>query len=328
MNVGIIGAGHMGRVHGDTYKQLDDAQLVGIASRGQENANTYAEEYHCTNYPEAEVLIKHPAVDVIDICLPTYLHEPYVMLAASHGKHILCAKPFTLTMESADRMVEAVRKADVKFMITQVARFWPELIKIKEFYDTGSLGKVKVIYMSHLNQFPKNTWVQDVEKSGGALFELHIHAIDYIRYLMGPVHTVYATGQQDANGAWNHVVSVLHCANGAKAIAEGSQKMPAGYPSTITLRVVGDQGTADFMYLSENDMATNNLVVYREGQSPEVIDLEPQNPYLNEIAYFLDCVRHDREPEIITPEQSREVLKLVNVIKASLESGEVIHVSH
>lgn len=52
-----------------------------------------AEEYHCTNYPEAEELIKHPDVDVIDICLPTYLHEPYVLLAASHGKHILCAKP-------------------------------------------------------------------------------------------------------------------------------------------------------------------------------------------------------------------------------------------
>ncbi len=330
IKVGIIGAGFMGRTHGDAYNKLDDVQLVGIASRGQEKARKYAEDYHCTNYPEAEELIKHPDVDIIDICLPTYLHEQYVIMAASHGKHILCEKPFSLTLESADRMLAAVRKAGVKFMIAQVLRFWPEYMKIKEFYDNGSLGKVRVLYANRLAQFPDwGTWFQDVEKSGGALFDLHLHDIDYVRYLMGPVKSVYATGKQDDNGAWNHVVSVLNFVNGAKAVAEGSNKMTPGYPFTMSLRAVGDQGTVDFNFsagfnLEERDTAVNNLVLYRKEHSPEVVDVEQKDAYLNEIEYFVDCVKNDKNPKVVTPEQSKEVLEIVHTIKDSLENGEVI----
>ena len=331
MQVGIIGAGFMGRTHGDAYKKLDDVRIAGIASRGQEKAQKFADDYDCPNYPEAEALIAHSDVDIIDICLPTYLHEKYVTMAASYGKHVICEKPFALSMDAANRMLEVVEKAGVKFMIAQVLRFWPEYMKIKACYDQGDLGNINVIYANRLAQFPNwGTWFQDVGKSGGALFDLHLHDIDYVRYLLGPVESVYATGKQNENGAWNHVVSVLHFVNGAEAVVEGSNQMTDGYPFTMTLRAVGEKGTADFMFsagfnLENRDEAKNALVLYRKDQTPEVLSVEQQDAYVNELGYFVDCVKNDTAPAVVTPEQSREVLEIVIAIKTSLERGEVIH---
>lgn len=333
LHVGIIGAGFMGRTHGNAYKNLADVRLAGIASRGQEKARKFAEEYQCTNYPQPEELIKNPSIDIIDICLPTHLHEQYVVLAAAHGKHVLCEKPFSLTLEVADRMIEATRKAGVKFMIAQVLRFWPEYIKIKELCDQGVPGKINAVYACRLAQFPNwGDWFQDVEKSGGALFDLHLHDIDYLCYLLGPVRSVYAVGKQDQNGAWNHVTSVLNFVNGAKAVAEGSNQMTAGYPFTMGLRAVGEQGTIEFSFkagfnLEERASAANAVVLYKEGQAPEVLDVVQKDGYLHEIEYFVNCVKNDVQPAIVTPEESREVLQLVLALKTSLESGQVIQVA-
>ncbi|GAK59731.1 oxidoreductase domain protein [Candidatus Vecturithrix granuli] len=333
LHVGIIGAGFMGRTHGDAYKKLADVRLAGIASRGQEKARQFAEDYQCPNYSQPEELIAHPEIDIIDICLPTHLHEQYVVLAAAHGKHVLCEKPFSLTLEAADRMIEATRKAGIKFMIAQVLRFWPEYMKIKELCDQGAPGKINMIYANRLAQFPNwGDWFQDVEKSGGALFDLHLHDIDYLRYLLGPVRSVYAVGKQDANGAWNHVVSILNFANGARAVAEGSNQMAAGYPFTMSLRAVGEQGTIDFSFkagfnLEERASAANAVVLYREGQSPEVLDVVQKDGYLHEIEYFMNCVKNDIQPAVVTPEESREVLQLVLALKESLESGQVVQIA-
>ncbi|MDY0092855.1 MAG: Gfo/Idh/MocA family oxidoreductase [Candidatus Vecturithrix sp.] len=332
LHVGMIGAGFMGRTHGDAYKNLTDVRLAGIASRGQEKARKFAEEYQCTNYPQPEELINNPSIDIIDICLPTHLHEQYVVLAATHGKHVLCEKPFSLTLEAADRMIEATRKAGVKFMIAQVLRFWPEYMKIKELCDQGVPGKINTVYASRLAQFPNwGDWFQDVAKSGGALFDLHLHDIDYLRYLMGPVHSVYAVGKQDAKGAWNHVVSVLNFTNGATAVVEGSNQMTAGYPFTMSLRAVGEQGTIEFSFkagfnVEERASAANAVVLYQEGKSPEILDIVQKDGYLHEIEYFVNCVKNDVQPAIVTPEQSREVLQLVLALKKSLESGNVVRV--
>ena len=332
IHVGILGVGFMGRTHAEAYKQLADVSLSGIAGRGQERARTFAEEYHCTNYPQPEELIKNPKFDIIDVCLPTYLHEHYVVLAASHGKHVLCEKPFALTLEAADRMIEATRKAGVKFMAGQVLRFWPEYMKIKELYDQGILGKLNIVYANRLAQFPNwGDWFQDIEKSGGGLIDLHLHDIDYMRYLLGSVRSVYAVGKQEQNSAWNHVVSILNFTSGAKAVVEGSNQMTTDYPFTMSVRAVGEKGTVDFSFkagfnLEERASAANTVMLYREGQAPEMLDILQKDGYLNEVEYFVNCVKNDVQPTVVTPEQSREVLQLVLALKESLESGQVIQI--
>lgn len=329
LKVGIIGTGFIGNSHASAYKKLDNVELVGISELREDIGRKFAQDFDCKYYSDAEELIKRADIDIIDVCLPTFLHEKYVTMAAAYGKHILCEKPFTLTLESADRMIDAADKAGVKFMIAQVVRFWPEYVKIKEIYDNKQLGDIKVVYANRLAQHPNwSEWFKDVSKSGGGLFDLHLHDIDYVRYLLGPVASVYAAGRQSENGAWNHVVSVLNFKNGSKACVEGSNEMTDAYPFTMTFRAVGTEGTVDFNFTAGFNLeniggAKSGLVYYKKNGEPAVIEVEQKDAYANEIEYFVGCVSENKQPEIILPSESREVLGLIHAIKKSLETGEV-----
>ena len=330
IKVGIVGAGFMGRTHADGYKLLSNARVEGVADVDEHTGDKFARDYGCQYYKDAEELIKREDIDIIDICLPTFLHEKYAVMAASYGKHILLEKPFTLTMEAADNILAAVEKAGVKFMVAQVLRFWPEYMKIKEFYDNGQLGDVTMVYACRLAQHPDwGEWFFDPQKSGGGLFDLHIHDIDYVRYLLGPVESVYATGKKSSNGAWNHVMSVLNFANGSKACVEGAYEMTQGFPFTMGFRAVGTKGTADFALragfnLEDRESAINRLILYKQDGTPEEVVTDRKDAYANQVEYFVGCVERDEYPEVVTPQDSRDVLGIVLAIKQSLEEGKII----
>ena len=122
VRVAIIGAGFMGRTHLAAYKTMDNAQVT-------------AAEAGCAWYGDGGAMLAEAGVDVVDICLPTFLHEQYALLAAAHKKHILCEKPVTLDLASFDRMAGAAEQAGVQFAVGQAIRFWPEYVKAKELYD-------------------------------------------------------------------------------------------------------------------------------------------------------------------------------------------------
>ncbi len=103
LRIGIMGTGFIGTQHAASYAQIKDAQLVAIADVNEEAGKKLADEYNCTFYQDAQEMLASEKLDIVDICLPTFLHEQYVLLAFKHNAHVLCEKPFTLTYESAKR---------------------------------------------------------------------------------------------------------------------------------------------------------------------------------------------------------------------------------
>jgi UDP-N-acetylglucosamine 3-dehydrogenase len=329
LKVGIIGAGFIGKTHANAYKTLNNLEIIGVSEVNEKAGRQYADEYNCAYFQDAESLVKREDIDIVDICLPTFLHEKYVIMAAEHGKHVLCEKPFTLTLESADRILEAVDKAKVTLMVAQVVRFWPEYVMIKQYYDSGKLGGIKMVYANRLAQHPNwSDWFKDVRKSGGGLFDLHLHDVDYMRYLLGPVESVYATGKQSENGAWNHVVTCMNFKSGSRACVEGAYEMTENYPFTTTLRAVGLEGTIDYNFSAGFNLenigdAKSKFVYYKNGSNPEMLQVEQKDPYANEIEYFVNCIAERKKPKIILPAESREVLEIMLAIQKSLETGEI-----
>ena len=156
--------------------------------------------------------------------------------------HILCEKPVTLSLESLDRMLRAAEEAGVQFAVGQAVRFWPEYVRPRKLYDSGVLGTVKYARASRLSVHPAwSEWYRKPENSGGGLFDLHLHDIDYLCYIFGRVKQVYAVGRKNDVGCWNHVASSLTFENGVQATAEGIIEMPKGFPFTMELNVVGDE---------------------------------------------------------------------------------------
>lgn len=325
VKIGLVGAGNIGQTHLNAYRQVRSARVVAIAGRNRERGEQMAEEYACRYYPALEAMLEQEEIDIIDICLPTDLHEQHVVQAARAGKHILCEKPITLTPAAAERMLEEVRQANVLFMVAQVLRFWPEYVAIKQWIDAGRLGRPEMIYAQRLSQPPDwSSWFQDPAKSGGALFDLHLHDIDFLIHLLGPVASVYAVGKQSENGAWNHVVTNLVFASGSKAVVEGSHLMGKDFPFSVAMRVNGPVGTLDFSYTSDraSGKKQSHFFWYGEG-SRQPVAIEPGAPFVNQLQYFVDCVKTGERPQVVTPEESVQVLRVMTAIQRSLETGEV-----
>ncbi|MEA3485508.1 MAG: Gfo/Idh/MocA family oxidoreductase, partial [Candidatus Aerophobetes bacterium] len=188
VKVAILGAGFMGSMHAECYNNLSNAKLSAIADTDLARAEKLAKKYGVKAYSKPEELFKEKDIEIMDICLPTFLHKEYVIKAAQARKNILCEKPIALKVEDAEEMIEAANKVGVKFMVAQVIRFWPEYIKLKEIFDKGSLGEIVSISCTRLSPTPTwawNSWLLDSEKSGGALLDLHIHDTDFLLYLLG-----------------------------------------------------------------------------------------------------------------------------------------------
>lgn len=329
VNVAIVGAGFMGKTHLTAYKAMNNVTVTAVCDLGEKAGRALAEEAGCPWYADGETMLREAAVDVVDICLPTFLHEQYVLLGAKYKKHVICEKPVTLSMEALDRMLAAVKEAGVQFAVGQAVRFWPEYVKTKELYDAGDLGTVKYARASRLSVHPAwSEWYRKPENSGGGLFDLHLHDVDYLCYLFGKVKQVYAVGQKNDVGCWNHVASSLTFENGVQATAEGIIEMPKGFPFTMELNVVGDEKSVSYRMraganLEDVASAIRETWLYG-GDEPEKLAIEPYDAYQSELEDFIGHIDAGTPITSITPEDVRHVLQVIHAIRTSLESGEVV----
>ena len=326
--IAIIGFGFIGKAHLNAYKKIKNAQVTTICTRNEITNQEIKDCYEIvSNFSE---VLSNDEIDVVDICLPTYLHEQYIIQAAEAGKQIICEKPLTLSLESAERIFTAVQRNKVHLFVGHVLRFWPEYKLIKDYYDNGKLKDVDILHANRLGQFPQwSDWFKDHEKSGGALFDLHIHDIDFATYLLGEVDSVFAVGKKNQYGTWDHINTTLSFKkNDAKAFVEASHRMPLGFPFTMALRVQAKQGTIDFHSASgeniENRQNVNNSILYYTDQNVTSIPIDSEDAFQNELSYFLHCIEKNINNEVIPLVDVFYTLKLLEAIEKSLISGEVI----
>ena len=333
VKVGIIGTGFIGNAHAAACRNAKTMILGAICDVNEASGKKAAEENGCKYYRDAEEMLQKEDIDMVDICLPTFLHEQYVLLAAKYKKNVICEKPITLTLESMDRMISATREAGVLFMVAQVVRFWPEYVEIKKLYDEGKFGEIKMVYASRMAQHPNWTeWHKNPKNSGGGLFDLHLHDIDYLRYIFGEVKSVYAVGWQSETGCWNHVTTSLIFKNGVRAVAEGAFEMTEKHPFTMTFRLVGETRTADYKLIAGFNLedvgnSKREAILYENGSDPMVIPADATvDAYQAELEYFADCIEKEKPAEMVSIESSRDVVRIMLAIQKSLETGEVVKI--
>lgn len=336
VNVAIVGAGFMGGTHLSAYQQMPDVRVTAICDKGEAAGCSLAEKAGCPWYGSCmELLTAEPQIDVVDICLPTFLHEESVILAAEFRKAIICEKPAALSREVFARMLDAVRKAQVALNVGHVIRYWPEYAYAKKLYDGGQFGNIRYARATRMScvsaRARKGGWFTKPDRSGGGLFDLHIHDVDYFCYLFGKVKSVYACGSRNSVGSWNYVCSTLNFENGISAVAEGISEMPQGFPFTMELNIVGDQqalcyhmGAGENLYnIHEAGRMTH---VYSNEKEPETVCLEHPDAYFLELRDFIDHVKAGTPVEVITPEAVDYTLRVLAAIKQSLETGKVVSV--
>lgn len=329
LNFGLLGAGMIGQIHAAAVAQIDGARLVAVADANSQAAAELAKAHGARVYETVEALVEDRDVEAVDVCLPTFLHERCVTLAAAVGKHILCEKPLALSKDQADRMAEAVRSAGVHFMVAQVLRFWPEYTMIKRLLDDQALGQPLVAYAARLEEPRHVNWLNDPALGGGAALDLHVHDLDFLYSVFGLPQTVYAIGRQSVTGSWDHLITSLDFGE-VIGVAEASYMMPEKYPVSNEFRLVCTGGSvtyrSGFVRGDESrDRAASQLTLYRPHQSPEELGKPGKDAYLAEIEYFVDSLNQGRAPDIATMSEALDVLDVAMAVQKSLVSGEVVH---
>lgn len=327
----IIGCGRIARSHIGAIRTLDDVRIVGLFDHAPAKAVGLAEELGCGIYDDMEKMLNEQHPDAAVICVPTFAHEEYVKICASHGVAVLCEKPLARTPGACARILDAVREAGIVFMTAQVVRFWPGYVEIKRMIDRNEFGKILMIRFRRVTSRDDAIakWLNMPRLGGGAIHDMLVHDADFLRYICGPFDRCYANATKDESGCYNNVMANIICKNGTHAMAEASFTMQTGYPFSFSVSVIGSEATLEYDYhagirIADTDEAESNLRIWRKGTGLEVLPVENADAFARQMRYFADCVSEGRQPEIITPEQTREVILLIDALHESAHTGSVI----
>jgi predicted dehydrogenase len=328
--VGIIGLGFMGRMHIGAYQKIHGARLVAVAdqdakraggdfSGGWGNIAGVAERLdmtHVTGTTDYMALIHNPDVEVVDICVPTPVHEVLALAALEAGKHVLLEKPLALDSESARRIADAASRAPGFFMPAMCMRFWPEWAWLKQAVDDNRYGKVAGATFRRVGSMPPG-WFSNGGMSGGAILDLHVHDTDFVYHLFGKPDGVFSRGYTKTSGKTDHIVTqYLYDDGPALVSAEGGWCMADGFSFTMRYTVNFEKATVDF------DISREQPLIVSTGGKGEPVALSGDG-YEGELRYFLDCVQNRRRPARVTGADAVTGLQILEAETRSLESGRV-----
>ncbi len=334
MKLGIIGLGFMGLTHLKALKQIPAVEVVAVASNNPTaltgdltdvggNLGVTGEKFDFSNmarYEEWSDAVKDPAVEAVDLCLPTHLHTPAAIAALEAGKHVLIEKPMALNGEEADRILAAAEKAGRVVMTAQVLRFFPDYVPLAELHRSGELGPLRAAMFRRRCAAPTwGEWLPDPAKSGGGVFDLLIHDIDFALHLFGYPLAVSATGYEAMDKGIDIVTGQMHYEDGSAVVITGGWHHPKSYPFSMEYTVSFDGGT--FEYSS----AGREPTLYREDGEAVLLKKPEKDGYQAEIEYFAECVSNGRKPERCPPEESAAAVKLAHMLAgARSEKGKQI----
>jgi predicted dehydrogenase len=311
--------------HAHSYARIPEAELVGFVdpNRGEELAQRY-------NVPLYRSLgdVSPQDYDAIDVCAPTFLHRSFVLEAARLGKPAFSEKPVALNLEDADAMVRAMGAKNLAFSVGHVVRFFPEYVRAKRAVDDGTLGRVAVARMARLSGCPRgwNDWYVNRKLSGGTLFDLMIHDIDYVRWVFGPVERVYAKTLQNEMNLFDMSLVTLRFKNGTIAHLQGSWAH-SGF--TTYFELAGSRGLISHDRDSENPLS----VVTRNPKEVPIHRVEipdvpsSKSPYQLELESWLANIIHGT-PLLVTGEDAYEAVRIALAAKQSQDTGMAIEVAN
>ena len=244
LKVGLIGCGFMGAMHANCYKNIEGVTVTAVADVRAEKAAALAALSGAEIYSTGKELIEKASVDVIDVCLPTYLHCEHAILAMDKVKYLFVEKPLALTVKEGEEIVKKAAETGCNVQVGQVIRFWDEYVVLRDIIKSGKYGRIVNANFRRISPRPDwgwNDWALDVNLSGGAGQDLHVHDVDYVLSLFGEPKNYYTV--KNSIGEENSYVNTLMQYDGFAVGVEGTWDLPSSHPFEATFRVVLENAT-------------------------------------------------------------------------------------
>jgi predicted dehydrogenase len=197
IKVAIAGLGFMGKMHLGVYLNLANAEVAALCDATADsldiksldsggNIETASRKVNLDSvkkYVDYDEMLRKGGFDVVDVCLPTYLHTEYVLKALDAGYHVFCEKPMAGSIEETVKILKKIEETKKLFGVGQCLRYWPAYAEIKKIVDEMKYGKVRYAEFARFSMRPDwswKSWLTDSKRSGNAALDLHIHDVDMI----------------------------------------------------------------------------------------------------------------------------------------------------
>ncbi|MBR2422569.1 MAG: Gfo/Idh/MocA family oxidoreductase [Oscillospiraceae bacterium] len=327
IKVGLIGCGFMGGMHSACYAALAGlgVKVTAVADVRREYAENLANGAEI--YATGMELIEKADVDVIDVCLPTHLHAAHAVAAMKAGKNVFVEKPIAFKDEDMELILKTEKETGAKVQVGQVIRQWTEYVWLKKAVDAGTFGKIQHAMFRRLSSRPEwawEGWLHQVDKSGGVAVDMHVHDVDFVRYILGEPDVVKAHAHRDAEGVIQQINAVYGYGDKVSVAVESGWDYPADFPFTADFRVkfekatvIGGGGVVNVYPLGG---AAYQAELEEEFQGDNEIggNISSLGGYYNELKYFVEGLQGKNDLSVATVS---EAIKSVQLVKREVEAA-------
>ena len=245
---GIVGTGVIAAIHAEAIALIPDARLVAVTDVAAGSASAFAAARGCAAEPDLGALLTRGDVEVVCVCVPSGLHARVGVAAAKAGKHLVVEKPIDVSLDAADRLIEAARAAAVTLTVISQHRFDAGLVELRALLSAGALGRLVLGEAStkwYRGQayYDSAAWRGTRAMDGGSLMNQGIHYVDLLRWCMGPVAEVTAvcTTQAHRIESEDTALAIVRFGSGAVGTILSSTAAFPGFPQR--LEITGTEGT-------------------------------------------------------------------------------------
>ncbi|WP_121630425.1 Gfo/Idh/MocA family protein [Tropicibacter alexandrii] len=304
MKIAVIGCGFFARNQMHAWQDIDGVKLVALCDRDAGRLADAAQAFGVArSYTDAAQMLADGGFDVVDIATTVDSHRPLVELAAAHGVHVICQKPFALTMADARAMVAAVEATGKTLMVHENFRWQSAIRAAIDAVRGGAIGTPffgRVSFRSGYDVFSGQPYLAEGERF--IIEDLGIHILDISRALFGDVERITATTRRINPAIKGEDVATMLLAHkdGVTSVVDCSyttRRTPETFPESL-LEIDGTKGTLrlDAGYRLTVDGVTRDV-------SPPVLDWAErpwhniQESVLLIQQHFVDCLREGRQPE-------------------------------
>ena len=331
LNVGIIGAGRIGKVHAATLAyRIPSARILAVADVNLAAAQHAAAQFGiptATENPAA--VLGDKKIDAVFICSATDTHAIFTEAAAAAGKHIFCEKPIALDLAQIDRALTAVAKAGVKLQVGFNRRFDPNFARVRQAIVTGEIGTPALLHI--ISRDPGPPPIAYVKVSGGMFLDMTIHDFDMGRFLIGAeVEEIYTQAGVTVDpaigeaGDVDTAVVMLKYGNGVIGTIDNCRRATYGYDQRV--EVLGSKGAIATANNYPNAATLSDGASVRRDLPLNFFMDRYTESFATEVAVFVDAVLHDK-PVPVTGEDARASVVMGLAATKSYREGRPVKLS-
>lgn len=315
----------MGTAHVAAYASLPEVDVVGVFARDEARARSVAKLCGAQPFTDAGALIRHAAVDAIDVCLPSPVHAAFVVPALEHGKHVFCESPLALRLDEARLMRDAARRAGLLLQVGLLMRSVTAYAHVRDAVSSGAHGRLLSLAAWRLGSYLRPDAPDRKTHYGDPSTELMTFDFDAAQWLMGRPARLSASAVRTADGTPGEISTLLSWGDGRHATITASGVMPVGSPFSTGFRALFERASFELrMVFRGGGPPESAFTIVDETGPPAPVTLPGRNPYEVELQRFVDCIEGRADPELLDAERAIEALELSLATQRALSEGRTI----